>query len=92
MRRGRRSHPFPGRHAVTSDARQLSPSQLKTILRAYEEIDAAWAIFEEGRRLLARGEDDEAHPHGALLRQVHEAGGGVIVTRAWSSITGSAER
>ena len=76
-------NPFPGRHAVTSDARQLSPSQLKTILRAcYEEIDAAWATFEEGRRLLARDEDDEAHPHGALLRQVHEAGGGVIVTRA----------
>ena len=71
------------RHAVTSDARQLSPSQLKTILRAcYEEIDAAWATFEEGRRLLARGEDDEAHPHGALLRQVREAGGGVVVTRA----------
>jgi hypothetical protein len=27
-------NPFPGRHAVKSDARQLSPSQLKTILRA----------------------------------------------------------
>lgn len=75
-------NPFPGRHAMKSDARQLSSSQLKTILRAcYEEIDAASATFEEGRRLLARGKDDEAHPHGALLRQVHEAGGGVIVTR-----------
>ncbi|MBW8854225.1 MAG: phage integrase SAM-like domain-containing protein, partial [Bradyrhizobium sp.] len=56
-------NPFPGRHAVKSDARQLSPSQLKAILRAcYAEIDAAWATFEEGRRLFARGEDDEAHP------------------------------
>ena len=44
---------FPGRHAP-KEGGQLSGSQLKAILRScYEEIDNAWALFEEGQRLLA---------------------------------------
>ena len=47
-------NPFPDRHDSPQNRRRLSGQQLKDILRAcYEEIDEAWALFEEGQRALA---------------------------------------
>ncbi|MCP3475556.1 site-specific integrase [Bradyrhizobium sp. CCGUVB1N3] len=75
-------NPFPGRHA-SKEGRRLSGSQLKAILRAcYEEIDDAWALFEEGQRLLAASATTGA-PDGleAMLREIHRIGRGVMPSR-----------
>jgi hypothetical protein len=77
-------NPFPGRHAAPAhDPRRLTATQLKAILRGcYEEIDAAWALFEEGRRILANTPDAEHRlTHDGLLRLVHHAGSGAIMSR-----------
>jgi hypothetical protein len=58
----------------------LSGQQLKEILRAcYEEIDAAWAVFEEGQRMLAAPDDgDDADSLPAMLRRIHNIGHGIM--------------
>ena len=52
-------NPFPGRHAAPAeDPPRLTGTQIKSILRGcYEEIDAGWAVFEKGQRVLAEGRD-----------------------------------
>lgn len=69
-------NPFPGRHAARSQVR-LPQAQLKSILTAcYREIDAAWARFEEGQRLLAQPET--VSDHGALLHDLCRQGDGIM--------------
>lgn len=75
--------PFPGRHR-TPVPRRLSAPQLKAILRAcYEEIDAAWARFEEGRAILARAPGgssaDRQSELEELLHDLHRMGGGIML-------------
>lgn len=75
-------NPFPGRHAPKEGLR-LSGAQLKAILRCcYEEIDDAWAVFEEGQRLLA-APAKSGDPDGfeAMLREFHRLGDGVMPSR-----------
>jgi integrase len=75
-------NPFPGRHAP-KEGRRLAGPQLKAILRScYEEIDDAWALFEEGQRLLAasaKGDDPDGFE--AMLRELHRLGHGVMPSR-----------
>jgi hypothetical protein len=79
-------NPFPGRHARATDRRRLSAPQLKAILRAcYEEIDVAWATFEEGRRILSPQEHEDDPAHAATLRQLHAAGG-IVVSRQHTAL------
>ena len=75
-------NPFPGRHAP-KEARRLSGSQLKAILRScYEEIDDAWAFFEEGQRVLvAPVKSDDPDGFEAMLREFHRLGHGVMPWR-----------
>jgi hypothetical protein len=75
-------NPFPGRHAPKEGGR-LSGSQLKAILRScYEEIDDAWALFEEGQRLLAApAKSDDPDGFEAMLREFHRLGHGVMPSR-----------
>ncbi|MEI9420808.1 hypothetical protein O7A70_06470 [Mesorhizobium sp. Cs1299R1N1] len=75
-------NPFPGRHAPKEGSR-LSGSQLKAILRScYEEIDDAWALFEEGQRLLeAPAKGDNPDGFEAMLRELHCLGHGVMPSR-----------
>lgn len=75
-------NPFPGRHAPKEGGR-LSGSQLKAILRScYEEIDDAWALFEEGQRLLAApAKSDDPDGFETMLREFHRLGHGVMPWR-----------
>ncbi|MER8461238.1 hypothetical protein NKH24_35575 [Mesorhizobium sp. M1300] len=75
-------NPFPGRHAP-KEGRRLSSSQLKAVLRAcYEDIDDAWALFEEGQRLLlAPAKSDDPDGFEAMLREFHRLGHGVMPSR-----------
>jgi hypothetical protein len=74
-------NPFAGRHR-TPVPRRLVTAQLKAILRAcYEEIDAAWARFVEGRTMLARPLDTAASSTSdlaALLHDIHRRGDGIM--------------
>ncbi|MDE1918584.1 MAG: hypothetical protein KGJ57_21290 [Sphingomonadales bacterium] len=73
-------NPFPNRHEVQGRRRPLSAKQLQDILLAcYEEIDTAWALFEEGQRILAApGDRDDADSLPAMLRKIHELGHGIM--------------
>jgi hypothetical protein len=75
-------NPFPGRHTPKEGGR-LSGLQLKAILRScYEEIDDAWALFEEGQRLLAApAKSDDPDGFEAMLREFHRLGHGVMPPR-----------
>jgi len=75
--------PFRGRHRHPEPQR-LSAPHLKTILRAcYEEIDAAWMRFEEGRAILARAQGglpaDQQSEFEAFLHDVYRLGGGIML-------------
>jgi hypothetical protein len=76
-------NPFPGRHMPpTDDPPRLTTAQLKAILRGcYEEIDAAWAVFEEGQRILAKRSDVEfKRTHDGRLGLVHAGAAGTILS------------
>ncbi|MGC0321056.1 hypothetical protein ABIG06_001685 [Bradyrhizobium sp. USDA 326] len=75
-------NPFPGRHAP-KEGHRLSGSQLKAILRScYEEIEDAWALFEEGQRLLsAQAKSDDPDGFETMLRELHRLGHGVMPSR-----------
>lgn len=73
-------NPFPNRHEPPQNLRRLSGQQMQDILRAcYEEIDAAWALFEEGQRMLATPDDgDDVDSIASMLRHIHALGQGMM--------------
>jgi hypothetical protein len=69
---------------------RLPEPQLKAILRAcYEEIDAAWARFESGRRMLDGAEVAEVPADVAdAIRRLAELDGGVLPSRLAAQAAG----
>ena len=77
-------NPYPLADAAQKPRLRLPDDQLKAILRAcYEEIDAAWACFEKGRRLLDAatnlpGRAAEDAELATLLRHIRQIGDGLV--------------
>jgi len=77
-------NPFPGRHAApAADPTRLTGLQLRAILRGcYDEIEAAWAVFEDGQRILAARTDIELgmSPRGDRFGLVHAGASGAFLS------------
>lgn len=76
-------NPFPRHREAARPLQRVSLDDLRVILRAcYEEIDDAWATFQQGQAILRGanplGSDPHSQERQQIIRELHHVGDGMI--------------